>query len=91
MHDYFTNLKYGCKTCQNYILFPPIGNLEDMTFRAIRILKEVDLILAEDTRTSGKLLKHFEIGTHMHSHHMHNEHKTVENLISRLKVEIPSL
>ena len=56
-----------------------------MTFRAIRILKEVDLILAEDTRTSGKLLKHFEIGTHMHSHHMHNEHKTVENLISRLK------
>jgi 16S rRNA (cytidine1402-2'-O)-methyltransferase len=56
-----------------------------MTLRAIRILKEVDLILAEDTRTSGKLLKHFEIGTHMHSHHMHNEHKTVENLISRLK------
>src|SRR5690606_38298413 len=52
---------------------------------AIRILKEVDLILAEDTRTSGKLLKRFEIGTHMHSHHMHNEHKTVENLISRLK------
>jgi 16S rRNA (cytidine1402-2'-O)-methyltransferase len=56
-----------------------------MTFRAMRILKEVDLILAEDTRTSGKLLKHFEIGTHMHSHHMHNEHKTIENLITRLK------
>jgi 16S rRNA (cytidine1402-2'-O)-methyltransferase len=71
-------------------LFTPIGNLEDMTFRAIRILK-VDLILAEDTRTSGKLLKHFEIGTHMHSHHMHNEHKTVENLISRLKVETIAL
>lgn len=68
-----------------YIVPTPIGNLEDMTFRAIRILKEVDLILAEDTRTSGKLLKHFEIGTHMHSHHMHNEHKTVENVISRLK------
>jgi len=68
-----------------YIVPTPIGNLEDMTLRAIRILKEVDLILAEDTRTSGKLLKHFEIGTHMHSHHMHNEHKTVENLISRLK------
>ena len=68
-----------------YIVPTPIGNLEDMTFRAIRILKEVDLILAEDTRTSGKLLKHFEIGTHMHRHHMHNEHKTVENLISRLK------
>ena len=68
-----------------YIVPTPIGNLEDMTIRAIRILKEVDLILAEDTRTSGKLLKHFEIGTHMHSHHMHNEHKTIENLISRLR------
>ena len=56
-----------------------------MTFRAIRVLKEVDLILAEDTRTSGKLLKHFEISTHMHSHHMHNEHKTVANLIMRLQ------
>ncbi len=68
-----------------YIVPTPIGNLEDMTFRAIRVLKEVDLILAEDTRTSSKLLKHFEIGTHMHSHHMHNEHKTVENIIARLK------
>jgi 16S rRNA (cytidine1402-2'-O)-methyltransferase len=68
-----------------YIVPTPIGNLEDMTFRAIRVLKEVDLILAEDTRTSGKLLKHFEISTHMHSHHMHNEHKTVANLIKRLQ------
>lgn len=68
-----------------YIVPTPIGNLEDMTLRAIRVLKEVDLILAEDTRNSGKLLKHFEIGTHMQSHHMHNEHKTVEHLISRLK------
>jgi len=68
-----------------YIVPTPIGNLEDMTFRAIRILKEADLILAEDTRTSGKLLKHFEISTHMHSHHMHNEHKTIENVIARLK------
>lgn len=68
-----------------YIVPTPIGNLEDMTFRAIRILKEADLILAEDTRTSGKLMKHFEISTHMHSHHMHNEHKTIENVISRLK------
>ncbi|OCB77363.1 16S rRNA (cytidine(1402)-2'-O)-methyltransferase [Flavobacterium crassostreae] len=68
-----------------YIVPTPIGNLEDMTFRAIRILKEADLILAEDTRTSGKLLKHFEIGTHMHSHHMHNEHKTIENVLARLK------
>lgn len=68
-----------------YIVPTPIGNLEDMTFRAIKVLKEVDLILAEDTRTSGKLLKHFDIATHMHSHHMHNEHKTVENLIKRLQ------
>ena len=68
-----------------YIVPTPIGNLEDITFRAIRVLKEVDLILAEDTRTSSKLLKHFDIGTHMHSHHMHNEHKTVENIILRLK------
>lgn len=68
-----------------YIVPTPIGNLEDMTFRAIKVLKEVDLILAEDTRTSGKLLKHFEISTHMHSHHMHNEHKTVENIIKRIQ------
>ncbi|MGB5499937.1 MAG: 16S rRNA (cytidine(1402)-2'-O)-methyltransferase [Maribacter sp.] len=63
----------------------PIGNLEDMTLRAIRILKEVGLILAEDTRTSGKLLQHYEINTPMQSHHMHNEHKTVDNLVKRLK------
>ena len=68
-----------------YLVPTPIGNLEDMTFRAISVLKEVDLILAEDTRTSGKLLKHFDIATHMHSHHMHNEHKTVENIIKRLQ------
>jgi 16S rRNA (cytidine1402-2'-O)-methyltransferase len=68
-----------------YIVPTPIGNLKDMTFRAVEVLKEVDLILAEDTRTSGKLLKHYEISTHMQSHHMHNEHKTVENLIERLK------
>ena len=68
-----------------FIVPTPIGNLEDMTFRAIRVLQEADLILAEDTRTSAKLLKHFEIGTHMHSHHMHNEHKTVDAIIERLK------
>lgn len=68
-----------------YIVPTPIGNLEDMTFRAIKVLKEADLILAEDTRTSSKLLKHFEIATHMHSHHMHNEHKTIENIIKRLQ------
>lgn len=68
-----------------YIVPTPIGNLDDMTFRAIKVLKEVDLILAEDTRTSSKLLKHFEIGTQMHSHHMHNEHQTVENTVQKLK------
>ncbi|MDO9634804.1 MAG: 16S rRNA (cytidine(1402)-2'-O)-methyltransferase [Paludibacter sp.] len=62
-----------------------MGNLEDMTLRAIRVLKEVDLILAEDTRTSGFLLKHFEIKTPMHSHHKFNEHKTIEGIVQRLK------
>ena len=68
-----------------YIVPTPIGNLKDITFRAIDVLKDVDLILAEDTRTSGKLLKYYEISTHMQSHHMHNEHKTVENIIQKLK------
>ena len=68
-----------------YLVPTPIGNLEDMTFRAIKVLKEVGTILAEDTRTSGKLLKHFEIGTSMMSHHMHNEHKTVDSIIRRLQ------
>ncbi len=70
-----------------YIVPTPIGNLKDMTFRAIEVLKTVDLILAEDTRTSGKLLKHFEINTPLQSHHMHNEHKTVEGLVHKLKSE----
>jgi len=68
-----------------YIVPTPIGNLDDITLRAINVLKEVDLILAEDTRTSGKLLKHFEIGTQMQSHHMHNEHKMVDRIVERLK------
>ena len=67
-----------------YLVPTPIGNLDDMTFRAIKVLKEVDLILAEDTRTSGKLLKHYEITTHMQSHHMHNEHKMVDRLVGRI-------
>lgn len=68
-----------------YLVPTPIGNLEDITLRAIRVLKEVDFILAEDTRTSGKLLKHFEIETPMHSHHMHNEHKSVEGIVKRIQ------
>lgn len=68
-----------------YVVPTPIGNLEDMTFRAIRVLKEVDLILAEDTRTSGFLLKHFEVKTQMHSHHKFNEHKTVDAIVQRIK------
>ncbi|MBL4663530.1 MAG: 16S rRNA (cytidine(1402)-2'-O)-methyltransferase [Flavobacteriaceae bacterium] len=68
-----------------YIVPTPIGNLKDMTFRAVEVLKEVDLILAEDTRTSGKLLKHFDVGTQMHSHHMHNEHKTTQGIVQRIQ------
>ncbi|WP_299676187.1 16S rRNA (cytidine(1402)-2'-O)-methyltransferase [uncultured Tenacibaculum sp.] len=68
-----------------YLVPTPIGNLEDITFRALKVLKEVDYILAEDTRTSGKLLKHFDINTPMQSHHMHNEHKTVENIVKRIQ------
>lgn len=68
-----------------YLVPTPIGNLEDMTFRAITVLKEVDFILAEDTRTSGKLLKHYEIGTQMHSHHMHNEHRSIDGVVQRIK------
>lgn len=68
-----------------YLVPTPIGNLQDMTFRAVEVLKNADLILAEDTRTSGKLLKHFEINTPMHSHHMHNEHKTVEGIVQQIQ------
>ncbi len=68
-----------------YIVPTPIGNLEDITLRAITVLKNADGILAEDTRTSGKLLKHFDITTPMQSHHMHNEHKTVDNIVQRIK------
>jgi len=68
-----------------YIVPTPIGNLKDITLRAIEVLKDADLILAEDTRTSGKLLKHYEIATPMQSHHMHNEHKTVVALVEKLK------
>ena len=71
-----------------FIIPTPIGNLEDMSFRAVRVLKEVDLILAEDTRNSVHLLKHFGIETRMVSHHQHNEHKTIKSLIEKLKAGV---
>ncbi len=63
----------------------PIGNLEDITFRAISVLKNCDLILAEDTRTSGFLLKHYNITTKMQSHHKYNEHKTANHIVDRIR------
>lgn len=68
-----------------YLVPTPIGNLDDMTVRAIKVLQDADMILAEDTRNSGKLLKHFEISTPMQSHHMHNEHKTVDYWVKRIQ------
>ena len=68
-----------------FIVPTPVGNLEDMTFRAIKVLKEVDLILAEDTRTSSVLLRHFDIHTPLSSFHMHNEHERTSKIIERLK------
>jgi 16S rRNA (cytidine1402-2'-O)-methyltransferase len=68
-----------------YIVPTPIGNLEDMTFRAIHVLKSVDIILAEDTRTSAPLLKHFGIDKKVFAHHQHNEHKAVQEIIRLLK------
>ena len=67
-----------------YIVPTPVGNLEDMTFRAIRVLKEADLILAEDTRTSSVLLKHYEIKGRLESHHKFNEHKTASMIKERI-------
>jgi 16S rRNA (cytidine1402-2'-O)-methyltransferase len=68
-----------------YIVPTPVGNLEDMTFRAIKVLKEVDFILAEDTRTSGILLKHFGIENRLMAHHKFNEHHSVAGVINLLK------
>lgn len=68
-----------------FIIPTPVGNLEDMTYRAVRLLREVDLVLAEDTRTSGVLLKHYEITAHLHSHHKFNEHGTTPRIIERLQ------
>ncbi|MGY8922378.1 MAG: 16S rRNA (cytidine(1402)-2'-O)-methyltransferase, partial [Flavobacteriales bacterium] len=68
-----------------YLIPTPIGNLEDITLRAIRLLKEVDLILVEDTRVSSKLLKNFKIVTPYQSFHMHNEHKKVKSILNQIK------
>ncbi|KPM31906.1 Ribosomal RNA small subunit methyltransferase I [Croceitalea dokdonensis DOKDO 023] len=68
-----------------FLVPTPIGNLQDITLRALTVLKEVDLILAEDTRTSAKLLQYFKISTPMQSHHMHNEHRTVAGIIEKLQ------
>ncbi len=68
-----------------YLIPTPIGNLEDITLRALRLLKEVDIILAEDTRTSSKLLKHYDIHTPMQSYHLFNEHKVVDSWVQRIK------
>jgi 16S rRNA (cytidine1402-2'-O)-methyltransferase len=68
-----------------YLIPTPIGNLEDMTLRALRILKEVDFVLAEDTRNGGQLLKHFAIDQKLFSHHQHNEHHAVKEIIKFLK------
>jgi 16S rRNA (cytidine1402-2'-O)-methyltransferase len=70
---------------QLYLVPTPIGNLEDMTYRAVTVLNSVDVILAEDTRTSGKLLKHYDIKKPLQSFHIHNEHKKVEQVIADLK------
>jgi 16S rRNA (cytidine1402-2'-O)-methyltransferase len=68
-----------------YLIPTPIGNLEDITFRALRLLKEVDIVLAEDTRTTKKLFSHYEIDTQLAAFHMHNEHKVLGKWIARLK------
>lgn len=68
-----------------YVVPTPIGNLEDITLRALRILKEVDFILAEDTRTTGKLLKHYDISKQLVSHHIHNEHHSLDRIIDQIR------
>lgn len=76
---------FGSISAQLYLVPTPIGNLGDITIRAIEILKSVDLILAEDTRTSGKLLKHYDITTSMAAYHMHNEHKVTDRFVEQMR------
>jgi len=68
-----------------YLVPTPIGNLDDMTFRSVKVLQQVDVVLAEDTRTSGILLKHYNISKPLQSYHAHNEHKVLEGLVSKMK------
>ncbi len=78
-------ISYFCGMGTLFIVPTPVGNLEDMTMRALRVLKEADLILAEDTRTSGILLKHFDIHVPMQSYHKFNEHQTVQHVVDWLR------
>ena len=72
------------KTSKLYVVPTPVGNMEDMTFRAVRVLKEADLILAEDTRTSGVLMQHYDIHGTLMSHHKFNEHETVQQVVQKI-------
>lgn len=83
MHN-LLNVDFQNNMAKLYLVPTPIGNLDDITLRAIKVLKEVDLILAEDTRTSSKLLHHFEIQKKVFSHHKFNEHKTVDSIVQRI-------
>lgn len=84
--DTIDNYSYICgEMGVLYIVPTPVGNMEDMTFRAVRILKEVDMVLCEDTRTSGILLKHYEVKNQLMSHHKFNEHQTSSGIVDRIK------
>ena len=78
------NFQFSIIMAKLYLIPTPVGNLEDITLRALRILKEVPLVLAEDTRTSAKLLKHYEINTPLLSHHKFNEHQQVSRIAERI-------
>src|SRR5262249_40219440 len=78
------NRPTGLPNMKLYLIPTPIGNLEDITLRALRLLKEADLILAEDTRQTSKLLQHYEISKPLQAHHQHNEHQTVEMLVAKI-------
>ena len=83
--QHFSNGNSNSNLIMLYLIPTPIGNLEDITLRALRILKEVDLILAEDTRTSKKLLYHYEINTPLRSYHAHNEHSVTSQILDQLQ------